>query len=218
MVEQQSRIIETNQTGPHERLEEIVRKHLAHPFKRPIADHTQAAFDAVQVRLGEVDRPLILDSCCGVGDSSRTLAQEFPGHWVVGVDKSAHRLAKEREEPDPENLILVRADLNDFFRLAAAAEWKPERHYILYPNPWPKSAHLGRRWHGAPVFPDIVSLGGRLELRSNWRLYLEEFDLALRYAGKQGALAAFELSGFLTPFEKKYHQSGQQIWRLVANL
>lgn len=213
-----SRIIETNQTGPHERLEEVVRKHLAHAFKRPIADHTRAAFNKVQAQLAEVMRPLIFDSCCGVGDSSRALAREFPGHWILGVDKSDHRLSKERPADDPENLILLRADLNDFYRLATEADWRPERHYILYPNPWPKAAHLGRRWHGAPVFPDILKLGGRLELRSNWRLYLEEFQIALAIAEREGVLNSFEPQGFLTPFEKKYHESGQPLWQLVADV
>ena len=50
---------------------------------------------------------------------------------------------------------------------------------FLYPNPWPKKKHLGRRWHGAPVFPALVKLGGELEMRSNWQTYLDEFALAL---------------------------------------
>jgi len=29
---------------------------------------------------------------------------------------------------------------------------------------------------------------------------------------------AFEQTAYLTPFEKKYHQSGQQLWKLQANL
>ena len=72
----------------------------------------------------------------------------------------------------PRNLILMRADLNDFYRLAADAGWRLARHFILYPNPWPKSVHLKRRWHGAPVFPYMLRLGGVMELRSNWKLYL----------------------------------------------
>jgi tRNA (guanine-N7-)-methyltransferase len=217
-VEQPSRIIETNQTGPHDRLEASVRKHLAHAFKRPVADHTRAAFAVVEAQLQTNTRPLIFDSCCGVGDSSRLLAAKFPDHWVVGVDKSAHRLAKERGGEVAENLILVRADLNDFYRLAATASWHVVRHYILYPNPWPKAAHLGRRWHGSPVFPDILRLGGRLELRSNWKLYLEEFQIALGVAGHRGTLAAFEPKAYLTPFERKYAESGQPLYQLIADL
>jgi len=216
-MENKSKTVESNQTGIHDRLEETVRKHLSHPYLRPEAAHTKLAFDKVLALLSTCERPLILDACCGVGDSSRLLAAKYPGHWVVGIDKSANRLDRERAEDSPENLILMRADLNDFYRLAVVAGWQPERHYILYPNPWPKAAHLARRWHGAPVFPDIIKLGGRLELRSNWKLYLEEFQAALKIAGHAGKLEVFEPAVYLTPFEKKYHQSGQQLWKLQAN-
>ena len=169
-------------------------------------------------KLATRERPLILDACCGVGDSSRALAVLYPDHWVVGVDKSADRLSRERAGEDPENLLLIRADLNDFYRLAADAGWRPERHYILYPNPWPKPAHLKRRWHGAPVFPSLVALGGRLELRSNWRIYLEEFGEALSIAGHESRLEPFVAAKPITPFERKYRDSGHALWSLIADL
>ena len=215
-MQQKSRSVDSNQTGVHDNLEKTVKKHLSHNFLKPIATHSQQAFENVSHKLAALERPLILDSCCGVGDSSRRLAELHPDHWIVGVDKSAKRLAREREQALPENLILVRADLNDFYRLVSEAGWRPERHYILYPNPWPKSVHLKRRWHGSPVFKDIIALGGRLELRSNWKIYLEEFQLALKIAGQDSSLKAFDPDGhFLTPFEKKYHESGQELWQLV---
>lgn len=216
-MQQSSRIISSNQTGPHDNLVTTVKKHLDHDFLKPIEARSSDIFDDVCATMATVTRPLILDSCCGVGDSSRQLAKKFPDHWVVGVDKSAKRLARQRSDAHADNLILVRADLNDFFRLAVKAGWCPERHYILYPNPWPKSAHLQRRWHGSPVFKDIVALGGRLELRSNWKIYLQEFQIALELADRSSTLAAYDPDGtFLTPFEKKYAESGQELWQLVG--
>tara|TARA_R110002096_G_scaffold50539_8_gene132569 strand:- start:1157 stop:1813 length:657 start_codon:yes stop_codon:yes gene_type:complete len=213
-----SRQIESNQTGPHDRLQETVLKHVEKPFLKPIADHTQRVFDQIQTQLDTLKRPMVFDSCCGVGDSSRALAKEYPDHWVIGIDKSANRLAREREGGQPENLIMARADLNDFYRLAQGAGWRFDRHYILYPNPWPKSVHLGKRWHGAPVFPVIAALGGKLELRSNWKLYLEEFAIALGFLDHTSELAQFVPEKFLTAFEKKFHESDQPLWRLTANL
>jgi len=213
-----SRPVTSPQSGVHEKLAETVRRHLSAPFRRPSAGHTRAAFEAVTERLAKTDRPLILDACCGVGDSSRALAVMNPDHWVVGVDKSADRLSRERAGQDPENLILIRADLNDFYRLAEEAGWRPVRHYVLYPNPWPKPAHLKRRWHGAPVFPSLIGLGGRLELRSNWKIYLEEFAAALRIAGHESTLEAFGATSPITPFERKYSDSGHTLWRLTADL
>lgn len=218
MAQTFSRQIVSNQAGPHDRLEETVRRHLIHMSQKPIADHTQAAFDTMLDWLNSFDAPLILDACCGVGDSSRHLAHAFPDHLVVGVDKSLKRLSTEREGVLPDNLLLLRADLNDFYRLMANHNMPINRHYILYPNPWPKAAHLSRRWHGAPAFADIVRIPGRLELRSNWKLYLEEFQIALQLAGFDAAVRAFKPEKCITPFEAKYHQSGQALWQLVVHI
>lgn len=214
-----SKKILSNQESVHKNLTALVQKHLESTFQKPIADHTKRAFDAVCCRIEDSPkRPLILDACCGVGDSTRTLASRFPDHWVIGVDKSESRLLRERPGGWDDNLILARADLNDFYRLAENAGWKLARHYILYPNPWPKSVHLKRRWHGAPVFPAMLRLGGELELRSNWRLYLEEFAVALDIAGVTSDLQSFEAEDPLTPFERKYRDSGQPLYQLTASL
>lgn len=218
-MENQSKIVSSNQSGVHQNLEAVVRKHLDSVFQKPVATHTQRAFKLVSNRLEEVSgRPLILDACCGVGDSSRQLARMFPDHWVIGVDKSESRIMRERPGGMADNLILMRADLNDFYRLAVEAGWALERHYILYPNPWPKSVHLKRRWHGSAIFPFMLKLGGRLEIRSNWFLYLEEFAVALRIAGYESQTGPYTASEPMTAFETKYSNSGQQLYRLTADL
>lgn len=209
-----SRSVISNQTGLHERLGETVRRHLTAENKQPISDRSRAAFTTIKNHIDAAGGAYILDACCGVGDSTRALAHQNPDVLVVGIDKSAHRLAKERSEAEPDNMVLVRADLNDLYRLFAREALRPLRHYILYPNPWPKAAHLKRRWHGAPVFPDIVALGGELELRSNWKLYLQEFSVALRLLGVSADVETFSPAKYLTPFERKYHESGQALWRL----
>lgn len=215
-----SRRIITNQAGPHQGLEARVMRVLRHPWRKPIAEHTREAFaSAARWRETRNDMPLILDAGCGVGISTRQLAEAFPDHALIGVDRSDSRLNREHG-PLPDNALLVRADLVDFWRLAFQADWRPARHYLLYPNPYPKAALFKLRWHGHPVFPFILALGGRLELRSNWRLYLEEFSLALRQATgvETGVEAHAPGTAYLTPFEKKYHLSGQPLWRLVAEL
>ena len=159
MTEANSRSITTNQQGLHEKLDEIVTKHLTAEFKKPIAAHTQSAFDEVNARVQAFNGPIILDSCCGVGESTANLAKRHPDALVIGIDKSAHRLDKhdvEYKQTEQGQYILVQADLNDFWRLALEADWQPTHHYLLYPNPWPKAKHLQRRWHGAAIFPFIV--------------------------------------------------------------
>lgn len=225
-----SKAIVTNQPGIHEKLDEIVAKHLSHEFKKPYQAHTQAAFDEmnalVQAFLAKNPQgEVILDACCGVGQSTRLLAKQNPNALVIGVDKSAHRINRNVEDHQhadsyqADNYHLVRADLNDFYRLVKAANWPVSKHYILYPNPWPKSKHIQRRWHGSAVFPQMTSIGQQLILRSNWRLYLEEFQQAAGQVGLLGDISLVEHASdsqepALTPFEAKYLASGQNCYQL----
>ena len=183
---------------------------------------------------------MVLDAGCGTGQGTRRLAARHPEALVVGVDRSAARLARVGAAGAPlleGNALWLRADLTSFWRLALAARWPVAHHYLLYPNPWPKSAQLGRRWHGHPVFPSLLALGGRLVLRSNWAIYVDEFALAMglvtgrtperrslevavdaedpdraRRAGERTCAAP------LTPFERKYAASGHALWTLETKL
>lgn len=222
-----SKAIITNQSGIHEKLDEVVQKHLTHPFQKPYQAHTQKAFDDVNaiVQAFLVEKPngkVILDSCCGVGQSTRLLAKLNPDALVIGIDKSSSRIERNVEGFDlkdgyqANNFHLVRADLNDFYRLVKTANWPITKHYILYPNPWPKSKHLQRRWHGSAVFPTLISLGAQIILRSNWRLYLQEFQQAAKQVNLIGDLTELAVEAQpLTPFEAKYQASGQLCWQLM---
>jgi tRNA G46 methylase TrmB len=221
-----SKAIITNQTGIHEKLDEVVKKHLTHPFQKPYQIHTEQAFKEMDLKVKEFlesnpQGEVILDACCGVGQSTRILAHQNPNALVIGVDKSDHRINKNVEGFAKEdgyqgqNYHLVRADLNDFYRLVKLANWPVSKHYILYPNPWPKSKHLQRRWHGSAVFPQMTSIGKTLILRSNWPLYLQEFQQAAKQVNLIGNITELAIEEQpLTPFEAKYQASGQVCWQL----
>ncbi len=213
-----SKVIVTNQTGIHEKLSDIVTKHLKHEFKKPYQQHTEQAFAEINKIVAQFNGDIILDACCGVGLSTRILAQQNPQALVIGVDKSANRLTRNVEgEWQGDNYYLVRADLNDFYRMVKAANWPVSKHYILYPNPWPKAKHIQRRWHGSAVFPQMIQIGEQIILRSNWLLYLQEFQAALKIANKNSEITKVdEKAPPLTPFEAKYQASGQQCWQLVV--
>lgn len=222
-----SKAIITNQPGIHEKLVEVVERHLRHASQKPYQIHTQQAFDEMDTLVqaflaNNIAGTIILDACCGVGQSTRILAQKNPHALVIGVDKSAHRIDRNVEGFNAgdgfiaKNYHLVRADLNDFYRLVKNANWPVKQHYILYPNPWPKAKHLQRRWHGSAVFPQMTSIGEQLILRSNWRLYLEEFQQAAKIVALTGDISqvANEEGQALTPFEAKYQASDQVCWQL----
>ena len=216
-----SRLISSAQDGPHGDLENLVRRHIAHPFLKPVADYNRAAYASAIAAYQErmPGAPLILDAGCGVGWSTQRIAERYPDHFVFGVDQSVDRIQRGKPLPLPANAVLIRADLVDFWRLLAENGIKLARHYNLYPNPWPKIGHLARRWHGHAVFPTWLALGGEVECRSNWPIYIEEMALALTQLSGQKVLAeAYETADPMTPFEKKYLASGHQLWRCRATL
>lgn len=217
-----SRPIFSAQSGIHERLPQLLARHTAHDFRRPIALHNRRAFEhSIAAWQAAGAAPLILDAGCGVGASTLQLAAQFPDHFVIGVDQSADRLARQTHWPGavPENCLRLRANLVDYWRLLLDAGVRPARHYLLYPNPWPKIGQLGRRWHGHPVFPALVALGGEFECRSNWRIYIDECAAALRQlTGRAVATEAYAPASPITPFERKYLASGHLLWRCRASL
>ena len=211
--------IETAQETPHGGLLDRLQRHLLRLPRAPVAAHTQASFEHLWREVGPSPGALIFDSGCGTGDSTRTLAERHPEAWVVGVDKSADRLGRRRPLL-PENARLVRAELGDFWRCAVAAGWRLTAHYLPYPNPWPKARHYKRRWPAHPAFPWLLGLGGDLEVRSNWRLYLEEWQVVLESLGVTSTLRSLRpaLEAPLSPFEAKYWASGHPCYALRAEL
>ncbi len=165
--------------------------------------------------LAEDDRPLVLDSGCGTGESTHRIAARHPEAWVLGVDKSAHRLGGSALRRNG-RVLLARAELADLWRCLDRAV---AAHYLLYPNPWPKAAQLSRRWAGHPVLPWLLGLGGRLEVRSNWPVYLEEFAAAIALVtGAVASVKPIETGPPLSPFERKYRTAGHPLAAVTVHL
>ncbi|CAA0082781.1 tRNA (guanine-N(7)-)-methyltransferase [Zhongshania aliphaticivorans] len=214
------REVSSNQQGLHPNLNKIVVKHLHHPFLKPYAQHNIDAFNIAEKWIANRPQALILDSFCGTGESTRQLARLFPQSLVIGVDKSAARLNRHQldNEKTINNYLLVRADIDDFWRLAVERRWILQHHFLLYPNPWPKSAQLQYRVHGSAVFPALLTLGGEVTLRSNWKLYVDEFAKALTLSGNTAETTLFHPVSAITPFERKYHLAGQPLWECNCKL
>lgn len=215
-----SRPVRSSQAGIHPRLERLLERCRNSTWDRPLHAASCRAFERLRPVVEAERRPLVLDAGCGTGASTRALAVYFPDHLVIGVDKSRDRLGRIGASEFPwreENAVWLRADLTTFWRLARQAGWALERHYLLYPNPWPKPGHLQRRWHAHPVFPELLGLGGRLELRTNWRIYAEEFAFVLnRFHGRSVKVTRLSVHRPLTPFERKYRDSGHPLYSVVS--
>ena len=211
-----SRSVTSNQEGIHPDLEVTIKRHLQKTYQKPVPEYVNDILDQIEKKRQEIRGNLILDSGCGIGASTIKLAEQFPDDLVVGIDQSENRLSKSEEK---NNTLFFRANLIDVWLLMEKNKWKVDQHYLLYPNPWPKKKHLQRRWHGHPVFPSLLNLGGKLELRSNWKIYMDEFSQAVEIVTNySSSVEEFIPSEILTPFEKKYHSSGQKIYRYGINV
>jgi tRNA (guanine-N7-)-methyltransferase len=210
------RPVRSTQTTPHHDLARLVARHVAGAFRKPPAAYSVAAFDAF-VRRWDKRRAPVLDAGCGTGAGTVALALRMPDRLIVGVDQSAHRLGRGLPADTlPANALLLRADVVDFWMLMRQHGIAPHAQYLLYPNPWPKPAQVMRRWPAHPVFPTIVALGGRIECRSNWRIYAEEFALAAGLLrGIAPVVETFTPDAPLTPFERKYGAAGQALYRVL---
>ncbi|NVK57370.1 MAG: SAM-dependent methyltransferase [Alteromonadaceae bacterium] len=215
-----SRRVESQQEGVHQKLDAIVAKYQQTENRRPVHAHTQRAFDEVMAWLGDWQGDVIIDSCCGVGQSTAGLARQFSNARVIGLDKSDLRVAKHPHyQSTAKNYIVMRADVIDFWRLLRRSlddyPWQIKAHYLCYPNPYPKPSQVQKRWHASAAMPDLMALAPQLEVRSNWLIYLQEFaQAAAAYGVKCEITQVPPDSRAITPFELKYRNSGQTCWRL----
>lgn len=259
-------------TEEHPKVVETTLKHCVHVAKyikhNSIASHTVNAFKEADIFIknhygNDQNKIVILDSGCGKGLSTISLAAKYPNIPIIGIDKSLHRLSHNRlyrdaiEEDivnyddhesnkaivgdaqvtqkvdDQSNVLFVRAELSDFWLLVSQSDWIIHSHYLLYPNPYPKSKHLARRWHCHPSFPFILALSGTLIVRSNWETYCQEMFLALNAIIKEKALSNLPavinsvceyyptldgVNKYMTHFERKYILAGVKVYELKVDL
>lgn len=217
---------------------------------KPIAAHTRSAFDLIK-EIIDPTKDVVLDSGCGTGRSTILLGEMYPDKQVIGVDRSFVRLNKNvrlRNENDisfeeslrpfqavSSNVVLMRAELADFWRCCLHEGWHVSHHYLLYPNPYPTKARIKQRWYGHPAFPLILQLGGVITVRSNWEGFLREFAKSVEYASealdqsglvhnyalpyledaKMGPTERLDKSQAWTNFEKKYDDVGEPTFELL---
>lgn len=218
MSESRSPVIVSSQTEPHKNLPVLVAKYQKTEMQDSIPKHAYDAFEIANKFVGS--HPVVLDSGCGVGESSYRLAKQFPEMKVLAIDKSSVRLQRSHNFGEcPDNLLIIQEDCIHLWRLMNTAKWNISRHYLFYPNPWPKPGHLQRRWHGHPIFPVLTALGGILTMRTNWHIYAQEFVLALELITKRNfEIETLVLENAFTPFERKYINSQHSLYQVQADL
>ena len=199
-------IFKSTQQGPAKNLGNMVERHLRSPYLRPIPAHQYAAFALLHNFVGQDVRPIIIDSCCGTGLSTARLAEQFPQHFVIGIDKSQKRLSRKAPSTSS-NFLLLRADVIDMWRLLRSSDLLITHHYLFFPNPWPKATQIKRRFYAHPVFFSMATLAPYFEMRTNWQIYAEECQIAFSLLGRHATIELKNDAQYYTLFEKKYMQT-----------
>jgi tRNA G46 methylase TrmB len=191
------------------------------------------------------EKVVILDSGCGQGLSTQTIGSMYPNIPCIGIDRSLTRLSSNPHYQETDgnsckssnhdsiisNVLLVRADLLDFWILAAFhSDWIIDRHFLIHPNPYPKHSHIKQRFYAHSIFPIIPILGGQFFLRSNWKTYAQEFRESIvilrKCSGFQqlpDSLALLPQVGDFDPslvfshFDRKYMQVGTPMYDFPVN-
>ncbi|MBK8284345.1 MAG: SAM-dependent methyltransferase [Ahniella sp.] len=211
--------VHSRQNGVHPDLERVIERHMTSVWRAPAHEPSQHAFLQWLTRVDVATRPLVLDSGCGTGASTRLLAERHPDSLVLGIDQSLSRLGSEAEEgvQIAEQAWLLRARAETVWSCLQMRNRRVANHYLLYPNPWPKPEHLRRRWHCHPAWPLLLGISETIEVRSNWSVYIDEMATALRLANRHVSLVAdFRPDSVLTPFEAKYLASGHSLFQVKA--
>jgi len=214
-----SKFVMSNQDGPHPDLTDYLKRYHLTNYQRPVADFSLSLWKEIKEFIG-MDK-VIFDLGCGIGESSYFLSKKYPEHKIIGIDKSISRLQRKNSFKNQENrnIFLCRGELLDLIPLIYKEQdkLKLEKVYLLYPNPWPKKIHVKRRFHANPIAPFLFHLNADITYRSNWKTYLEEVEIAAKVvANKESELKLIENPEFITPFEKKYFESGQEIFEITV--
>lgn len=209
-----SREISHAQAEISQNLESLVARYKANPYLRKPSLEAQRNLDTIYAQ----PKMIILDCCCGVGESSYHLAINYPDHLVVGIDKSKSRLSRKNnfKKNLPSNLAFLEGNILDYWQIVDHQKWhqKLKKVCLYYPNPYPKSSDLKKRWHGHPISQNLFNLPCEIELRTNWEIYFLEFaKVSGLYQRKLNFSGEFDPKTPITPFERKYKQSGHRLFR-----
>jgi tRNA (guanine-N7-)-methyltransferase len=215
-IKQQYQTFVNAQTSPASKLIHLIKKHRHADYCRPFPNHQEEVFAHVSRFVENKNLPIILDSFCGTGMSSRLLAEKNPHKLVIAFDKSLARLDRGLKSI-PENCLILRAEAMDLWRFLYQQQYQISEHYILYPNPWPKASQLKRRFYAHPTFTYMAELSPYVEMRTNWQIFALEAKIA--FESYNFVVTLGEVNRVRKPislFEKKYFENDCPLYSLTA--
>jgi len=164
--------------------------------------------------------PLEVDLGCGEGRFLTEIAAEYPDRCFLGVERLLGRVkksARRARQAGLENVRLLRLEG------AYAVEYLLPHHsvdrlHLLFPDPWPKKKHHGRRMlrrEFLPILARLLKPGGELLFKTDHEEY---FAWAREEVADSGwAELSWEDGDFpypTTDFEALWTGQGKPIYRL----
>lgn len=168
--------------------------------------------------------PTDLEIGAGQGLHAVRYCRDHRDRQLIALERTHNKFARlqqrKNHHPNLENLYIAHADAINFVCHFVPAE-SLERIFLLYPNPYPKTAHAQRRWHRSPFMSFLMTRlrpKGELNLATNLSWYRDE---AIRHLGQEHPLTLVhevvltDPSAARTHFEKKYLERGETCFDLI---
>ena len=163
------------------------------------------------------DHPVEVELGHGTGRFLLDMSTRFPERNFVGIEKGMkwHNLVNKRiKKRHLTNVRAIRADINDVVILMIPPG-SVENYYIQFPDPWPKTAHTGRRLF-QPIFCrnlkyGLVS-GGCVHIITDVEIYYREIVEMMDQFSKLRQIEVLpeEYKRIMTNYEEKaLRQNGQ---------
>jgi len=166
-----------------------------------------------------VERPIEIDLGCGKGAFLFWAAYTHPERNFVGVDRLLRRLRRvdrKAVRAGLQNLRLLRIE-STYLISKLIPDHSVSTYHVLFPDPWPKRRHHGRRLICAPFLADVrrtLVPGGIVNCATDHEEYFEwiqrEFQKDGGFLEGQPVSLPEEAS---TDFERKFVEAGKKVYR-----
>ena len=164
--------------------------------------------------------PLVLEIGSGMGEATAAMAAADPDRDVLAVEvhtPGVGALLRRLEHLDLSNVRVAEADGLDVLTVQPLGSLDEVR--VLFPDPWPKSRHAGRRLVTA-AFADLVAdrlrPGGRLHVATDWAPYAEQVRQVLEQHPRLELESTDCGARPVTRFEQQGLDAGRRAHDLVA--
>jgi len=160
-----------------------------------------------------------LDLGCGKGGFLAGMAEKYPDHFFLGVERQQGRVLKTQKKLNRLGISNARVVLGN---IRECAEQLPgasiDRMHVLFPDPWPKRRHHLRRLFNREFLDATYRLlkrGGRLRFMTDDEAYfcfakkLAEADERFRFVEEEERIYV------RTDFQEVFEAQGKVIHLLV---